>query len=335
MKKGYPKSILIINYLKMSVKPYTIIKDPNEKTLETIFNNAFKSKVGKDVKEVEADERTHRFPKNQNHLHLHQIFHPNTWLIDLVKFDDFWYVFFVEANTRYLIVVQGNSDFLTNDATSTEVQPKKRVKTDIFMDVFKRFQEINGSKPIYKIIGDSERAFWSKSMMTYYKENNILIEKINVSKEGHVRLGILDRLVRTIRQMCYNAELSELVIPTEMIKIVLTYNNTQHSVFYKYAKIKATPLEVHNNPDLEKRFIQGLISQNEKTAQQDTFYLDTGTPVIVKAPTPEIFSKNKQPSMKGIYYVEKRYDDGKYVVKNKRSGKVIENVPRRNLVPHH
>ena len=316
-------------------KPYTIIKDSNEKTLETIFNTAFKSKVGKDVKEVEPDERTHRFPKNQNHLHLHQIFHPNTWLIDLVKFNDLWYVFFVEANTRYLIVVQGNSDFATS-SEAVDVEPSHRVKTDIFKDVFKRFQEINESKPIYKIIGDSERSFWSKSMMTYYKQNNILTEKINVSKEGHVRLGILDRLVRTIRQMCYNADLSELVIPTEMIKIVLTYNNTQHSVFYKYAKIKATPLEVHNNQDLEKRFIQGLVRENEKTAQQDTFYLETGTPVIVKAPTPEIFSKskNKQPTMKGIYYVEKRYDDGKYMVKNKRTHKVIGNVPRRNLAPH-
>ena len=315
------------------MQPYTIIKDSNEKTLETIFNTAFKSKVGKGVKEVVPHERTHRFPKNQNHLHLHQVFHPNTWLVDLVKFNDLWYVFFVEANTRYLIVVQGNSDFAS--AEVVDVEPKKRVKTDIFLDVFKRFQEINEGKPVYQIIGDSERAFWSKSMMAYYKKNNILTEKINVSKEGHVRLGILDRLVRTIRQMCYNAELPDLVIPTEMIKIVLTYNNTQHSAFYKYAKIKATPLEVHKNEELEKQFIQSLIAQNGKTAEQDSFHLDSGTKVIVKAPDPEIFSKNKQSSMKGIYEVVS-YDDGKYVVKNTHSGKTIRNVPRRNLTlaPH-
>ena len=301
---------------------YIQIEDDAQKLYEA-FDKAYKTKIGEEIRH----SRTHKFV-SQHKFMRHQVFTPGSWLVDLVKFGDYWYVFFVEANTRYLIVIQGNSDFLTPSAI--EVNTNKRVPTDIFLEVFKRFEEMNG-KPVTNLIGDSEKAFWSKLMMEYYQEKNIAVEINNVSKQGHIRMSILDRIVRTMRDICYNMHLEKNVAPNEMIQAVVVYNDTTHHTFRKMLNKDLTPKMLHENPDYEKQFIQALKLDNIHISSQRGFHIPVGIKVVAFDELAPLEKRKRSKVLEGDYVVEQFNLDGTYKLKNNDDGSILASVPRRNL----
>ena len=301
---------------------YIQIEDDVPKLYDA-FDKAYKTKIG----EVTRPSKSHKFV-SQHKFMRHQVFSPGSWLVDLVKFGDYWYVFFVEANTRYLIVIQGNSDFLTPSAV--EVNTNKRVPTDIFLEVFKRFEEMNG-KPVTNLIGDSEKAFWSKRMMSYYKEKNIETEINNVSKQGHIRMSILDRLVRTMRDVCYNMSFEKNVSPAQMIEAVVVYNNTTHHTFRKMLNKDLTPAQMHENSDYERQFVHALQMDNTRISSQKGFDIRVGTKVVVYDEHAPLEKRKRSNVIEGDYVVKKLSLDGTYVLKNNDDGSILASVPRRNL----
>ena len=301
-----------------------VIEDEPKNTLIETFNEAFRSKVGTDTKPT----ITHKFIE-QNRYMLHQIYPTGTWFIDLVKFGDYWYVFFVEACSRYLIVIQGNSNFLTNDAV--EVNINQRVRSRTFLEAFHQFERIN-DKPVKLIIGDSERAFWSNIMMDYYKSRRIAIKKINISEEGHIGMSILDRLVRTIRDMCFKLKLPESVEPKDMINVVITYNNTFHSTLTKYLEQRYSPLDVHNDIELQRKFRDLLSIANLHVRLLTEFELPIGIEVIVKKEKSKKFEKIRTNTLPGKWYVED-YNSTGYTIKNNETNEILTKVPRSRLRP--
>ena len=310
---------------------YIEIEDDNKELVED-FNRAFTTKVGTEYRR----SLSHKF-KDQYPYCLHQIYHPDTWFVDLVKFDDYWYVFFVEANTRYLIVVQGNSNFIIENAV--EINANKRVPSNIFLEAFQQFQSMI-NKPIYKLIGDSEKAFWSQAMMDYYRKNNILTKIINVSQEGHIGMAILDRLVRTIRSAANNLypQNEGKISPTEMIKVVVIYNTSAHSTFTRMKLGKLTPTDLHNSRDLENSFRQALVKDKERILAMKNFIIKPGTEIVVRDEmkmTQRGLKKTKTPMIiPGKWEVVAYIPNHGYTIKN-NEGEILTNIQRRNLRPIH
>jgi hypothetical protein len=167
-------------------------------------------------------------------------FSPNTnsWIVDLVfgKIDENGerntYIFFVNENTRYLIVerVDGKS---IDDLFPT---------VDIFVKTY-------GNKPLH-VKGDGESAFPqtfaetnNPNVHTYFKDN---------TRGLHMTFSykILDSVVRTIRNlMGDNFRFDNIDL---MKEIAYVYNNTVHSAFDN----KFTPAEVQNDVELENHYIR-------------------------------------------------------------------------------
>ena len=308
----------------MNESQYILIED-DPPPLYNVFDKAYKTKIATEFRR----SKSHKFVSQHKYM-LHQIYPRGTWFVDLVKFGDYWYVFFVEANTRYLIVIQGNSDFLNTD--SVLVNTNKRVPTDIFLEVFQRFEEMN-EKKVLLLIGDSEKAFWSKSMREYYNKRNIGIKIINVNEDGHIGMAILDRLVRTIRDICYNMKFTQSVTPKEIIEAVVVYNNTIHHTFKNIVGEDWTPLMVHENEEYEDKFIDGLFNDNIRISSQGAFLIRNGTKVVVFNEMETKKRKIRSKILDGEFVVEKHNNDGTYTIKNKEDNSIISNVPRRNLRP--
>ena len=299
------------------------IEEPRN-TLTEAIQGAFKTKEGTETKKSDS----HRW-YDQSKYTLHQIYGTYTWFVDLVKFGDYWYVFFVEANSRYLIVIQGNSNFITED--SVQIQLKQRVSSQTFREVFIQFMKMCDNK-INLLIGDSEKAFWSNDMMKYYEDLNIKTKIMNVSSEGHIGMSILDRLVRTMRDICYRLKLPESVMPKDMIYATIAYNNTIHGAFHKYLGLDVTPSQVHENMEIQDMFVEELRNLNIQTACSTGYNIWVDTEVVVKKEKLKKFEKIRENIMPGIWVVEAKTTRG-YTVKNKSSGEVLENVPRSRLRP--
>ena len=290
---------------------------------EDVFNNAFKSKVGTENKPIE----THKWVKQDKYI-LHQTYPINTWLIDLVKFNEFWYVFFVEANTRYLIVIQGNSNFLSSEAV--EININRRVDTNTYFEVFNEFIRLNNNVYPTLLIGDSEKVFWSNDAQQFYKEHNISTKIINTVVEGHNGLSILDRLVKTIRDMAFKLE--QKGTPDEIIYLVATYNNTYHNTFLKYLNKKLTPLQLHESETLQKQFNEALTEENLKTRLLRAFYILPGTEVVVKKEVYEKFEKRRSSILKGKWFVL-GYNYSGFTIREQDSDEILESIPRSRLRP--
>ena len=304
--------------------------ESSRRPLEHDYKTSFKSKVAYDTKQSLSTEI--RSP--QREYQLHQVFPENTWLIDLVRFtDDCWYVFFVEANTRYLIPVEGNGEAITEDAWEPFTA---RVPSEYFMKAFKTFLQVNvlpkternirnnmQPKNVSLIIGDSEKAFWTPMMTRFYKRLHIKTEKVNTAKEGHTRMSILDRLVRTIRDMFYTLNYKT-YHPNDMIRIATIYNNTKHST------LQYTPKQVHENAQLERSIMRKLKAENWIISHRHGFSLNDGVEVSVRK-LYKPFEKKRSTVERGTYTIQSKNRDGSYTVKNPE-GKTLTKY-RRDLKP--
>ena len=303
--------------------PTLTIQEPQNNIIET-FENAFRSKVGSEVKPIES----HKWVKQDKYM-LHQTYPIGTWFVDLVKFGDYWYVFFVEACSRYLVVIQGNSNFINNE--STEIS-SGRVSAVKFKEAFQEFERINTPHDIKLLIGDTEKAFWSGVMMNYYKSQHIATKTINTVQDGHLGLSILDRLVKTIRDMCFKLEYSETVQPVDMINVVITYNNTFHSTLTRMLKRRISPLEVHESEELQEKFNERLVLDNLLRRLQRKFIIPIGVEVVVRRKIFRKFEKVRSIVMPGKWYVV-GYNSKGFKVKNPETEEVLQDVPRSHLRP--
>ena len=214
---------------------------------------------------------------------------------------------------------------------SVQIELSKRVSAQTFREVFIQFLKMCDNK-INLLIGDSEKAFWSKDMVKYYEDLNIKTKIMNVAVDGHDGMRILDRLVRTMRDICYRLQYPDSVSPKDMIYATVAYNNTIHSAFKRYLNLDLTPSQVHDNIQLQKRFVDELISLNIETACSTGYNIWVGTQVVVKRDRSKTFEKVRENILPGIWVVEAKNTKG-FRIKNEDSGEVIENVPRTRLRP--
>ena len=128
---------------------------------------------------------------------------------------------------------------------------------------------------------DGESAIYSKVMQAFLKQNNITIRKIY--KDNHTSLALIDRLMRTIRDMHYNRSKGKFmkITPEDLQDILYVYNNSNHIGLSKIIGFDVTPEQVNNDPDLETEYIKRVRQMNFNVQSQSTFTIPEGSIVHI------------------------------------------------------
>ena len=110
--------------------------------------------------------------------------------------------------------------------------------------------------------------------------NDYNMVKKQKTEPNHSSLGLIDRVIRTIRDMAYNMRI-RLITPEIMKQIVYLYNNSPHSTLSKYAGQLVTPENVDNDPELEDFIIRKIKQENYSIMNNLGFNLSKGAKVDV------------------------------------------------------
>ena len=253
--------------------------------------NPFKTKH--QLKSIESEHVQHRF-KDDPTKFLHMTFPPNTWIADIVSFGHYlnkptyWYLF-IHGNSRYAILKQASLNSVEeNDGELYEFKPydvKNAYNWTRTLD-----ELIKSGLKINMLITDYETAWRGKEANRFYLQNNIIHEAVNVSVYGHSRLGILDRFVRTLRDMIQTANINE-DDPNKLLELVEIYNNTKHRTLSKYLGKPTTPQQVLKDAELEAQLTRAISSDNWKTSHQAGYKIPVGNMVVVKETRNKALSK--------------------------------------------
>ncbi len=192
----------------------------------------------------------------------------NCWMHDL--FDNtsagsprYWHIF-IGVNNRYAIAYP-------LDSKSSE-------------DIHKSLQIFLQRVRPRKLTSDMEKSFASTENKNLYREYNCQYHFVN-SKHNHSPLGIVDRFIRTLRDMntpmhsdrIQSDDISFRAISTsKMTSLLNAYNNAVHSA------INATPLEMYTNPDLEKEYIYECLEHKHSQTRISDFSLKIGQHVRIR-----------------------------------------------------
>lgn len=174
---------------------------------------------------------------------------PNCWFHDLLdngKNNEprYWHVF-IGTNNHYAVALPLNS--------------KSAVAIRSTLREF-----INKYHPV-KLTSDEESAFIEKNNLQLLTDNHVKVHII--TEKNHSALGIIDRFIRTLRDMNIptqkgskqsHNEKYQTFSPKRMLKLIQIYNSTYHS------RIKCSPEEMFNNPELEKEYIFEQLERKEK-----------------------------------------------------------------------
>ena len=119
-------------------------------------------------------------------------------------------------------------------------------------------------KPV-KLTSDEESAFVEKSVVKYLTDQHVDMHII--TEQNHSALGIIDRFIRTLRDMNTPTEKGnkqshhdkyKSFTPKRMMKLIDIYNNTPHS------RIKCTPKEMFDDANKEKEYIFEQLKKRDK-----------------------------------------------------------------------
>ena len=189
-----------------------------------------------------------------------KIFSPvlNTWFMDLLdngKGNEprYWHLF-IGTNNRYAV------SYPLNSKSAADV---KRSLSSF----------INEYHPA-KLTSDQEKAFVEKQNLELMKENKVLLQ--TVPEQNHSTLAIIDRFIRTLRDMNRpvdgeskqsNDDEFKTFDERKMTQLIDVYNNTYHST------IKCSPKEMFDDKELEKEFIFKCMEKRDKQKRIDDFEL--------------------------------------------------------------
>ena len=304
-----------------SSHPIVIAENQVELTPET-YRNAFRTKALLN----ESKKSNLIKMKAQRHRQLKQIQPLNTWIVDFVQFpgvggNKLWYILFCEFNSRYLVLFPANKS-ITNEAYES------RYGRMLAKDFVKVIEKLVSENHVQKLIGDADVVFNANVVLE--KLNNLGIKHWFSPSEGsgHTHTAILDRSVRTLRDMLFNLKIKE-VSPNDLKNVIHIYNTTRHDTLTKILGFPATPLMLHKNQSLQLLFMRRLRSANWLKIREQGYIIKDGSDVYVRANyTP--FEKKRADVRQDIYEVLE-HRGVFYTLKNKTTGKTTI-APRRDLI---
>ena len=148
---------------------------------------------------------------------------------------------------------------------------------------------------------DGEKAFISNYAKSFYASRKPPIEFIEVERQitkypefmkdlnmvksiksepKHTSLSIIDRVIRTIRDIAFNMNEPE-ITPKVMRKIVQIYNEAPHKTLSKYAGQPVSPNEVDKDELLELFIVRRIQQENFNISSKLGYDLLPGEEVII------------------------------------------------------
>lgn len=255
----------------------------------------------KEIKEI-IKKRLHdrRLKQHQKKPYMRKIFErvPGCFFHDLLQqpkdSEPKYYHIFIGTNNRFAFA------YPVNDKTANT-----SIRT------LEQFIRDNNDKPIIKLTSDGESAFKSDTFSDYCHEHGIML-KI-VPDKAHSTLGIIDRFIRTLRDMNQPANRSQeqqydkeyIVFSPEKMRVLIdSYNNTYHT------SIKCSPREMYNNPELERQYIQRCLKQRAIQDNIKDFNLPVGSFVRYRMNNEDLAGhKRRSQFSREKYLIKKRIGD--------------------------
>ena len=248
------------------------------------------------------------FPLKQNlkKYSLHSVAPRYSYIIDLM-FENrkYCYLVAININTRKLWVEPTNVKINVTNADEDDEKIEYRIidqmkSSTLFIDALQ--QMIAKGMKIKYLKGDGEKAFDSDTAKRFYEDKGIewtpvkmrqqtqypdymnelnMVKKLkNKTEPNHTSLGLIDRVIRTIRDIAYNLK-EGVITPPIMQFIVHCYNNTPHITLSKYAGYKVTPNDVDNNEELERFIVRKIQQENYDTTSHPGFDIPINEEVVV------------------------------------------------------
>ena len=282
------------------------------------------------------------FPLKQNikQYQLHKVSPRYTWLIDLMFVDKLAYLVAINVNTRYLCV-----EIINDEINENKFAKNNKKSTTYYLRALQKM--IDSGIKIKYLLGDGECAFNSKfAWDNFYKPNNIEFDTVPRQQIGcypdfmkkeqkqtktnpmHSSLGIVDRVIRTLRDMAYNMKIG-IITPNVMNELVKQYNNSPHKTLSKYAGADVSPRMVNNDYDLECYIVRRICQDNYNIMNSPGFKLNTGAAVKVYNER-DAMSKRRSIIQPGTYHITE-FNNGLYKVVNDKNKSQL--VPRYKLSP--
>ncbi len=242
------------------------------------FRTVNKKRVIKLLSEIPHDK--HLSEHNDLKPYMVKIFSasPNTWFHDLFDNTDrgnprYWHVF-IGVNNRFAVAYKlrnKNADSINRTLT--------------------RF--INEYHPT-KLTSDMESAFRADVNQQLCKDSNCKLQF--VADKNHSTLGIIDRFMKTLRDMnmptaSANKQSTDssfrIIDEGKMTMLLDQYNNAYHSA------IKCTPSEMFSNNEYEKQYIFDNIELKHEQKHIGDFKLKRGMYVRYRLPRSDGMTKKR------------------------------------------
>ena len=220
--------------------------------------------------------------------------------------DPQFYHIFIGTNNRYAFA------YPVND---------KSANTSI--ETLRKFIEDNHDKPIVKLTSDGECAFNSQSFINFCRDNHIIL-KI-VPDKAHSTLGIVDRFIRTLRDMNQPANKSQdqqyskdyiVFTPTKMRQLINSYNNTYHTA------INCSPKEMYDDPNLEREYITKCLKSRAIQDNIKDFNLPVGTYVRYLMNKEDLNGHKRRSQFSREKYIIQNHVGSRYLLQS-ADGKII------------
>ncbi|OHT06761.1 hypothetical protein TRFO_05443 [Tritrichomonas foetus] len=249
------------------------------------------------------------FPVKSNKKYLlHLIYPEGTYIIDIMFSNEVMYLLLIDFTTRYVYI----TDLMS-----------KGIK-----DVIESFDELmTNIKDLRFLRGDAERAFMSAEFQKHLAEKyNAKYIPMERSKEAngttsivHDKLGVIDRMTRTLRDMAYVAGYTD-PIPYRVIrKLVDNYNLAPHSFLSKYAHKRTSPDDVKKDHHLKLTIWRNVEQHNFMVKNRDGYRLYKNQRVVVYN---DDKTRKRRTQLRPEVYTVVREENGNYVLERENGDHV-------------
>ena len=169
------------------------------------------------------------------------------------------------------------------------------------------------------LIADGEKGFQGPQFETLflkaYNVKFIPVNKVEIYPHyrlpNHDKLGVINRVMRTIRDMAYVAGIPDPIPENAMQHLVNTYNNAPHSFLSKYYGEEISPSRVDEQKKL--KIWRRVQQHNYNVSKRKGFYIKPGSTVAVYNDDDPLKHKRRM-QVRPVSYTVKGYRNGGYDV---------------------
>ena len=210
--------------------------------------------------------------KEQRKLMKHWVAPRYTYVLDYVYFGRFMYMFAINVNTRklYFVLPDEIKQYGTGWIKDDDKKPKASAKSAV--NSLKQLMEMTTVK---HLMMDNENAWTSKMYRDYCDKHDITYRyeaKYDVRalldtnkkerRSTHTVTSLVDRVIRTIRQMNYNLGNRNEINPNVLEYLINEYNSSPHTTLSRLLKYNVSPNDVDNDVELETEIVKLLRIEN-------------------------------------------------------------------------